>query len=111
MRGFGLTVSEAKTETMCLRAKGMPESFSVEAAGQMYNQMNEFVYLGGNVNHNADLSIEVDRRICNAWCSFRKYTLKPYDRQSAPLELKTRMLRAEVLETMLYGCVMLSPRA
>ena len=33
---FGLTVSEAKTETMCLRAKGMPEStatFSVEAAG------------------------------------------------------------------------------
>ena len=35
---FGLTVSEAKTETMCLRAKGMPEStatFSVEAAGQV----------------------------------------------------------------------------
>ena len=33
---FGLTVSEAKTEIMCLRAKGMPEStatFSVEAAG------------------------------------------------------------------------------
>ena len=46
---FGLTVSEAKTEIMCLRAKGMPEStatFSVEAAGQVYNQTNEFVYLG-----------------------------------------------------------------
>ena len=45
---FGLTVSEAKTEIMCLRAKGMPEStaiFSVEAAGQVYNQANEFVYL------------------------------------------------------------------
>ena len=68
---FGLTVSEAKTEIMYLRAKAMPEStatFSVEAAGQVYNQTNEFVYLGGNVNHNADLSIEVDRRICNAWC-------------------------------------------
>ena len=67
---FGLTVSEAKTEIMCLRAKDMPEStatFSVEAAGQVYNQTNEFVYLGGNVNHNADLSIEVDRRIRNAW--------------------------------------------
>ena len=66
---FGLTVSEAKTEVMCLRAKGMAEStatFSVEAAGQVYSQMNEFVYLGGNVNHNADLSIEVDRRIRNA---------------------------------------------
>ena len=111
---FGLTVSEAKTEIMCLRAKGMPEStatFSVEAAGQVYNQTNEFVYLGGNVNHNADLSIEVDRRIRNAWCSFRKYTLELYDRPSAPLELKIRMLRAEVLETMLYSCVTWSPRA
>ena len=66
---FGLTVSEAKTEIMCLRAKGMPEStaiFSVEAAGQVYNQTNEFVHLGGNVYHSADLSIEVDRRIRNA---------------------------------------------
>ena len=66
---FGLNVSEAKTEIMCLRAKGMPEStatFSVESAVQVYNETNEFVYLEGNVNHNADLSIEVDRRIRNA---------------------------------------------
>ena len=88
---------------MCLRAKGMPEStgtFGVEAAGQVYNQMK-----------NDDMSIEVDRRVRNAWCSFRKYTLELYDRPSAPLELKVRMLRAEVLETMLYGCVTWSPRA
>ena len=111
---FGLIVSEANTEIMCLRAKGMPEStatFSVEAAGQVSNQTNEFVYPGGSVNHNADLSIEVDRRIRNTWCSFRKYTLELYDRPSAPVELKIRMLRAEVLETMLYGYVTWSPRA
>ena len=44
---FGLTVSEAKTEVTCLRAKGMPEStaiFSVEAAGQVYNQTHDFLY-------------------------------------------------------------------
>ena len=43
---FGLTLSETKTEIICLRAKGMPVStatFSVEAAGQMYNQTNKFV--------------------------------------------------------------------
>ena len=111
---FGLTVSEAKTEIMCLRAKRMTESaatFSVEAAGQVYNQTNEFIYLGGNVNHIADLSIKVYRCIRNAWCSFRKYTLELYDRPSAPLKLKIRMLRAEVLETTLYGCVTWSPRA
>ena len=77
---FSLTVSEVYTEIMCLRAKGVPEStttiFSVEAAGQMYNQRNELIYPGGNVNHNADLSLEIDRRIRNAWFSFRKYTLE-----------------------------------
>ena len=103
---LGLIVSKAKIEIKirCLRTKGMPESitmFSVEAEGQVYNQTNESVYLGGNVNHNAYLSIEVNRRIHNAWCSFRKYTLELYDRPSAPFELKTRMLRAEILETVL----------
>ena len=97
----------------CL-SKGRPYStatFSVEAAGKVYNQTNAFVYLGGNVNHNADLSLEVVGGMRNAWCSFRKYTLGLYDRASAPLELKISMLRAEVLETMLYGCVTWSPRA
>ena len=47
----------------------------------------------------------------HARCSFRKYTLELNDRPSAPLELKIPMLRAEVLETMLYGCVTWSPRA
>ena len=111
---FSLILSKAKTEITCLRAKGMPEStatFSVEAAGQVYNQTNEFVHLGENVNHNTDLSIEANRRVCNAWFSFRKYTLELYDRSNAPLELKIHMLRAEVLETMLYGCVTWSPRA
>ena len=43
---FCLTVSEVKTEIMCLRAKGMPEStatFSVEATGQVYIQPDERV--------------------------------------------------------------------
>ena len=47
---FGLTVSEAKIQIMYLHTKGTPESttiFSVETAGQVYNQTNEFVYLGG----------------------------------------------------------------
>ena len=40
LRGIWPRVSEAKTEIMCLRTKGMPEStaiFSVEAASQVYN--------------------------------------------------------------------------
>ena len=82
---FDLTISEAKTEIMCLRTKGMPKStaiFSVEAGGQVFNQTNEFVYLGGNLNHNADLAIEVNPRKRNAWCSFWKHplTVRPTER-------------------------------
>ena len=84
---FGLTISEAKPEIMSLRTKGRPEStavFSVETAGQVYSQTNELLYLGGNVNHITDLSIEVDRRLRNVLFSFQKYTLELYDRPSAP---------------------------
>ena len=111
---FGLNVLEAKTEIVRLRAKGMPEStaiFSVDTAGQGCNQTNEFVHLGENVNHDADLFIKVNRRIRSPWWSFRKYTLELYDRPSAPLELKIRLLRVDVLEAMLDDCVTWSPRA
>ena len=58
-------------------------TFSVEATGQVYKQTHNFVYLRGNANHHADLSIEIDRRIRNARFSFRKYSLELYDRPSA----------------------------
>ena len=110
---FGLIISEAKTEVMCLRTKGTPESiatFSVEAADQVYNQTNDFVFLEGNINHNADLSFEINRRARTTWCSFLKYALELYDRPSAPLKPIIRMLRVKVLGTMSYGCVTWSKR-
>ena len=81
--------------------------------GKVYSQTNEFVYLGGNVNHNADLSIEVSRRIHTQRLvqlpEVHPRTLR--SRPSAPLELKIRMLRAEALKTMLYDCVTCNPHA
>ena len=109
---FGLTILKAKTEIMCLRTKGMPESsavFSVKAADQMCNKINELIYLGGDINDNAALSIKVNLRLRNAWLSFRMYTPELYDRPSAPIELKFRMLKVEI-ETMRYGCVKSNPR-
>ena len=44
---FGLTVSEAKKDIMCLQNKGGGKvSFTVNAAGHVYKQTIEFVYLG-----------------------------------------------------------------
>ena len=47
---FGLTVSEAKADIMCLRTKGIPEStaiFRVEAAGQVYTKETSSYTSGG----------------------------------------------------------------
>ena len=100
---FDLTVSEAKTETMCLRSKGMPESttilVSVEAAGQVYNHTNEFVYFGIIITHTQRM------------VQLPEVHPRTDDRLSPPLELKIRMLRAEVRETVLYDCVTGSARA
>ena len=75
-------------------------------------QPNERAHISrGNVNHNPDLSLEVNRRIRNTWCNFRKYSLELYNRPSASLELKPRMLTAEILEIMPYDCIMRRPRA
>ena len=109
---FGLTVSEAKTEIMCLRTKGGGHvPFTVTGAGQVYKQTVEFVYLGGAISADWDLrSVEVTRRIQRAWACFVRYKMEIYDRPSVRLRLKVRMLKAVVLETLLYGCVTWSPR-
>ena len=82
----------------------MPEPaaiFSVESAGQVYNQTNEFVYFGWNVNHknnNTDLSVHRGRPAYTQrrMAQLPEVNLELYDRTSALLELNIiRMLRAE----------------
>lgn len=99
---------------MFLQTRGVSDvaaTFGVEVAGQVYTQAHDFAYRWGNVKHDANLSIEVDPRIYNAWCNFLKYTLKQKDWPSAPLVLTVLMLKAEVIETILYGYVTWSPNS
>ena len=107
---IGLTVSEAKTETMCLMTKRVDRvTFVTEAAGQVYKQTAKFACLGATVCENADLTVEINRRVLLANPRFRRYGLPLYDQPTAPLRLKVQMLKAEVMETTLYGCVTWSP--
>ena len=47
---FGLTVSEAKTEKMCLHSKGRGKvPFTINATGRVYKLAIEFAYLGGTI--------------------------------------------------------------
>ena len=107
---FGLTASQAKTETMCLMTKFMDRvPYVIDAAGQVYKQTAKFVCLGATVCENADLVCEINRRVVTANRRLRWYSLPVYDQSTAPLRLKLRIFKAEVMETMLYGCVTWSP--
>ena len=76
----------------------------------MYKQTVAFVYLGGAISAAWDLgSVEVTCRIQRTWACFGRYKMEIYDRPSVRLRLKVRMLKAEVLEMLLYGCVTWSP--
>ena len=104
----GLTVSEKKTETMLLRTPNQAIRTSplvVEAAGQRYMQTTQFSYLGGLVNASADIMPEMIRRIRLAWACYNRFKRELHDMEDAPFTLKVPTLKAEVMETLLYGCV------
>ena len=72
---------------------------------QVYKQTVEFAYLGGAISADWNLrSDEVTRRIQRAWACFGRCKMEIYDRPSVGLRPKVRILKAEVLETLLYGC-------
>ena len=103
---LGRTVAEAKTEIMCLQTKdGENVSFAINAARQVNKQTIDIVYLGGDISANRDLSVEVTRHLQRAWACFQRYKMEIYNRPGVRLRLKMRMLKAEVIETLLYECV------
>ncbi|CAB1102284.1 unnamed protein product [Ectocarpus sp. CCAP 1310/34] len=102
---FGLMVSEPKTEIMCMLPKGIEERpFTVRAAGQTYKQTDRFVYLGRTISADGKAEREITSRSCRAWKCYRRNSASMYDRRRANRQLKIRLLQAEVVETLLYGC-------
>ncbi|CAB1104167.1 unnamed protein product [Ectocarpus sp. CCAP 1310/34] len=111
---FGLTVSEKKTETLLMRAKDKPTTtlqpappppLTIEAAVQKYAQTTEFRYLGGLANEHGDLAREINYRSRGAWACLRRCGRELVDRPKAPFRLKIRLLQAEAMEALLYGCM------
>lgn len=77
---FGLTVSEAKTETMCLQTKyGGNLFFNVTSADQVHKQTINFVCLCVAISAHRDLGVEVMRRIQGTWASSGRYDMEVQD--------------------------------
>ena len=118
---FGLTASEKKTETLLMRAPEKTQqpgetptpplpALEITAAGQKCHQVHQFVYLGGLITEDADITRDINRRTKIAWGYFRKFSTELFDKPSAPLRLKARLLKVEVMEALLYGCRTWAPR-
>ena len=118
---FGLTASEKKAETLLMRAPKKAQqpgetptpplpALEIEPAGEKYNQVYQFVYLGGLITKDANITRDINRRTKIAWGCLRKFSTELFDRPSAPLRLKGRLLKAEAMEALLYGCMTWAPR-
>ena len=104
-RAFALTVSAKKTDTMCMPPPRTPRTMvRVQAAGQINKQVQSFTYLGGAVTETPDMSAEIARRIRACWIRIKRYLHELYDQPKVALSLKIRMVKAEAIEALLYGC-------
>ena len=104
-RAFALTVSVKKTETMCMLPPRTPRTMvRVEAAKKIYKQVQSSTYLGGAVTETPDRSVEIARRTRACWMRIRRHVCELYDQPKVALSLKTRIVKAEAIEALLYGC-------
>ena len=88
---------------MCIRDRPCTSPPVIEAAGQRYRRTTPFLYLGVLIDASADIMPEIKRRVRLAWACYSRVEWKLYDMEAAPFALKLRKLKAEVIETLLYG--------
>ena len=63
------------------------------------------MYLGGLVDASAHIMPEIKRRVRLEWARYSRFKRELYDMEAAPLALKLRMLKAEVIQTLQHGRV------
>ena len=97
-RAFALTVSAKKTETMCIPPPRTPQTMMrIEAAGQIYKQVQSFTYLRGAMTETPDMSVEIARRTRACWMRIRRYSRGLNGQPKVALSLKIRMVKAEAV--------------
>lgn len=96
---------------MCLQTKYRGKVFTVTAV-QSATHTNKRWSLGTwtGLLAQTDLGGAIVRHLWRVWSCFRWYSLELYHYPRLRLRLKVRrMLKAEVIETLLNGCAPLSP--
>ena len=101
-RHAGPTKHNKTEDNVCMY--GHTYMVQVEATRQTYKQVQSFTYLRGAVTEVPDMSVEIARRTRACWMRIRRYLRELYDQLKVALSLKTRMVKAEAIEALLYRC-------
>ena len=80
-------------------------ALEIAAASQKYHQVHQFVYLDGIITGDAHITRDINRRTKIARGCFKKFSTELFDRTRAPLKVKSRWLKTEAMEALLYGCM------
>ena len=104
-RAFAVTVSVKKTDTRHIPPPHTPRTMvRVEAAGQISTNRCNPSPMGGTGPEAPDMSVEIARRTRACWIRIRRYPRELYDQSKVAFSLKARMVKAEAIEVLLYGC-------
>ncbi|CAM9769122.1 unnamed protein product, partial [Sphacelaria rigidula] len=68
-------------------------------------QAESFVHFGGKVSSIGDVIPEIHNRIGQAWACFHYCSRALYNNPCIALTTKVSLLKADVIEVMLHGCV------
>ncbi|CAM9371365.1 unnamed protein product, partial [Sphacelaria rigidula] len=67
--------------------------------------IESFVYLGEKLSSIGDVTPGIHTHVAWAWACFYKYSREVYAPPYIALATRVRLLKAEVIEVMLHGCV------
>ncbi|CAM9200497.1 unnamed protein product, partial [Sphacelaria rigidula] len=73
--------------------------------GQRNKQFESFLYLGGKISNIGHVTPETHSRIGQAWTCFYNHSKAVYENPCIALDTEVRLLKTEVIEGMLNGCV------
>ena len=77
----------------------------MKADWQRYRQTQSLTYLGGVITECQDVSTELATPQSACWMCIRRYQQELWDRPNVPLDFNIRMVKAEEVWALFYGCV------
>lgn len=105
-KAFGLVVSEKKTDTMATPTRGAKaEEIQIDAACQTCTPRQKKTTSTFGAASPRYQMLAMSRSIHLAWLFFKKNGKATYNRPQVELELKERLPKAEVVETLLHRSV------